>query len=627
MKRNQAIRLEVRAILASPKFERSSVLSAILEYLAEAELGGRDAPTQEVIAADVFEKDLAQWDPADSSVRVAISRLRTALEEYYLVHQPGDTHCIHVRKGEYRLRFASIDLAYPNIAAVTQKYSAEADLGEAFADSDVPCAVEYREPVTQIDLETDSIVVPGSYSQVRAKDPESRMSQVTHTTTAAEVSALAVDDQVASSSDKASDASSQGAHSRLFAMTRRGEFAEVPPPWIKVLLSVAALFAAIWSTVNLQPTRTAVAAIGERSAVEVPYVAAHIDFDGKGSHKRHSAELVGELNAEVSKLLRKSMISRFEERADAKVSDFNLRIGVIEVQSGYASDVVLTDIQGRVVAERSFSHLASVGELKDAINDEIVALISPNGHIARFLLDRFGDEPRNGYECFLFVEGMRATVEEYAQTLDRCIADYENSEFIPHLEARRAFTTAQKTLLSGGKLSLDNESWRTVSRLLSEHPDNPYANTVAAKLLIGRGMCREAAAFASDAFSRGRTYPTLELSVIVDAYGCDETANVRPFWKARIEKIARAYPDPDPLTESYLLLGTMVSGQPDLLRVQKSTLFFSSSNPALNQFNAALRNLAKGRASEQDRMIVHDRLPAMLFHGATREMILSRGNH
>ena len=625
MKRNQAIRLEVRAILESPKFERSSVLSNILQYLTEAEMAGREAPTQELIAADVFEKDLSQWDPADSSVRVAISRLRAALEEYYLVHQPGDRHCIHIRKGEYRLRFAAIDLAYPNIAAVTQKRSAKADPGEAFADSDVPCAVEHREPVARMELRTDPTGVRSSQLQAEKMGAEPNLSQSTHPMVPTDVLALSLGNQVVTASDAATNAISRGVHTRLFTITRSGENAGVPA-WQKVVLSVAALFAAVWSAMNLQPTRTAVAAIGERPAVKIPYVSAHIDFDGMGTADSHSADLIVELDDGVSKLLRKSMISRFEEKASAKTSDFTLRIGVVETQSGYASDVVLTDIQGRVVAERSLLPLASVAELKDAINDEIIASISPNGHIARSILDRLGGDPQNGYECFLFVEGMRATVDEYAKTLERCLAEYKSSEFIPHLEARKAFTETQKILLSGAKLSPDDESWRTVSRLLSEHPDNPYANTVAAKLLIGRGMCREAAAFASDAFSRGRTYPTLELSVIVDAYGCDDTANVRPFWKARIAKIAQAYPDPDPLTESYLILGAMVSGQPDLLRSQKSFLFASSTNDALNAFNDALRKLALGRASEQDRMIVHDRLPAMLFHEETREMILSKGN-
>ena len=626
MKRTQAIRLEVRAILSSPKFERSSVLSSILDYLAEAELAGRDPPTQELIAADVFGKDLSQWDPADSSVRVAVSRLRAALEDYYLVHQPADGHCVHIRKGEYRLRFAAVGLAYPNIAAIAKRDKAPTDQGGRLATHECGHGVGSYAPAAAIDLTISSRDLGGSDLHNGLVEPPSSSAQSTHTIAIADSAALSDEKLATADPGQTPGPIWKQPLTNLVARAERFEAVSGLTTWSKLVGSVAVLIAAVWSAMNLQPARTAVAAIGQRQTLEVPYVAANIEFDGKASPDHSPADLIDELDDEVSKLLRKSMISRFQAAAGAKAPDFTLNINVVADERGYAGYVVLSDIQSRTVAERSFSPVTSVGELKDTVNNEIVAAISPNGHIARSLSDKIGNNPHSSFECFLLIEGMRATVEDHAQTLDRCLADYKGSEFIPHLEARKAFTAAQKTLMSGSKLSPDDESWRTVSRLLAEHPENPYANTVAAKLLIGRGMCRDAASFASDAFSRGRTYPTLELSVIVDAYGCDDTANLRSFWKGRIAKIAQAHPDPDPLTESYLTLGALITDQPDLLQNQKSTLFTSSINPALNELNNALRRLAMGRASEQDLLVVHDRLPTMIFHAGTRDMVLSKGN-
>ena len=632
MKRTQAIRTEVRAILRSPKFERASVLSAILNYLAEAELAGRNAPSQDDIAADVLGKDLAQWDPADSCVRVAVSRLRTALEEYYLVHQPGDTLCIHVRKGEYRIRLASLEVAYPKIADA---------LSSAGAAPKEDC-LGYQATTGSNELAT---VTSGRASPNSASDQASApMANSTENAEGGTVSESSYSVQVGKDSSEVSLSGATDLSAKMRECRRplrhfvlasgvsaaKAKSIERLPsaselPFKKFFAVAMIVVAAVISAVKLHPTNQAAAATDARSAVDVPYILSRVELVDTDSSPITAQRMNNQLTGKISNLLRKSIISRLAEDNDARW-DFILQIDASKSDDGFSGNVTLADTSNRIVTEKSFSSIGTIEELEETISDEVIGIISPTGHIARTLLERIGEEPINGFECFLSVEGLRISTEDYSRTLDRCISNFAESEFAPHLLARRAFSSAQSKLASGEPLEPTDSSWRAVSSILAEYPENPYANAVAAKMLIGRGMCQDAASFAADGFSRGRTYPTIELSIIVDAYGCDELSNLRPYWGNRIAKIAEANLHPDPLMETYLLIGALVSGQTELLDNHKSPLFGSSSTAALGELNYALRRMMEGTASTQHRAIVQDSLPRILFHAGTRNLLLEQAD-
>ena len=145
-----------------------------------------------------------------------------------------------------------------------------------------------------------------------------------------------------------------------------------------------------------------------------------------------------------------------------------------------------------------------------------------------------------------------------------------------------------------------------------------------AKLLISRGECQAAAPFASQALSRGRTFPALELAVITDAYGCGEVANLRPFWDDRIRRIANANHDPHALLESYILIGAILSKQEDLVPDFASSALHIGKNSEAGRFNLSLRAAVKSQASTGDLMQIEQMLPALLFNAETRAKFIDR---
>ncbi|MEZ5403875.1 MAG: hypothetical protein R2729_29615 [Bryobacteraceae bacterium] len=80
----------------------------LLTYLVEETTAGRgDELSQKTIAADVFSRDLAAFDPkADSIVRTTAANLRERLIEYYSAAGRTDPVVIEVPRGSYQPRFS-----------------------------------------------------------------------------------------------------------------------------------------------------------------------------------------------------------------------------------------------------------------------------------------------------------------------------------------------------------------------------------------------------------------------------------------------------------------------------------------------------------------------------------------
>lgn len=80
----------------------------LLRYVVEESLEGRSGElSQKTIAADVFERDLARFDPkADSIVRTTVANLRTGLMVYYSTVGQADALLIELPKGSYVPQFS-----------------------------------------------------------------------------------------------------------------------------------------------------------------------------------------------------------------------------------------------------------------------------------------------------------------------------------------------------------------------------------------------------------------------------------------------------------------------------------------------------------------------------------------
>lgn len=123
---DEALRIEADSILGSPMLENSPTLTALFRYLVEQTLRGADGKlSQHDIAIDGLGRHPSFDETSDCYVRVQASRLRKVLKEYYSSHQPAHGACIYMNPGRYRLRLASFEVAYPNIARVGRERRAD----------------------------------------------------------------------------------------------------------------------------------------------------------------------------------------------------------------------------------------------------------------------------------------------------------------------------------------------------------------------------------------------------------------------------------------------------------------------------------------------------------------------
>lgn len=99
------IRGQLRRILASPEFVRSTRMCQFLELVVENSLAG-EAPLKETaIGARVFSRAPDYDSSAEPIVRVEARRLRQKLQQYYGREGPTDPIVIHLPKGGYAPTF------------------------------------------------------------------------------------------------------------------------------------------------------------------------------------------------------------------------------------------------------------------------------------------------------------------------------------------------------------------------------------------------------------------------------------------------------------------------------------------------------------------------------------------
>lgn len=98
----RAIRDQLQQILSSGDFARSERLSKFLRFIVEETIAGRsDRLKAYTIALSVFERPTSFDPQADPLVRIEATRLRRALEHYYLTEGRTDHLVICVPKGGY----------------------------------------------------------------------------------------------------------------------------------------------------------------------------------------------------------------------------------------------------------------------------------------------------------------------------------------------------------------------------------------------------------------------------------------------------------------------------------------------------------------------------------------------
>jgi TolB-like protein/tetratricopeptide (TPR) repeat protein len=114
-----AIREHLAKLLASPSIAGAERLSALLRFIVEEALHGRQAQLKELrIGLDVFGRKAESYDPAfDPIVRVQMGRLRSKLRAYYAGAGAADDIRIDVPLGSYVPTFTNVATRTPSAPA------------------------------------------------------------------------------------------------------------------------------------------------------------------------------------------------------------------------------------------------------------------------------------------------------------------------------------------------------------------------------------------------------------------------------------------------------------------------------------------------------------------------------
>jgi hypothetical protein len=328
--------------------------------------------------------------------------------------------------------------------------------------------------------------------------------------------------------------------------------------------------------------------------------------------------LVDTIENDIDMLLQKSMMSRTaigeEEGANRYRLLVSLTPGPDESVSVFTS---LRDGQGNLIAE-NLRPVAPGDDLRAAVTDEVVGMVAPAGPLGAFLFERIAGEPHSAFECFVAIENYRSEGKYALPPLEQCGERFGESEYGAYFAARKVARSVQMLRAQGRDVTRNSREWEHISAVLAGEPEDPVANAVAAKMLIGVGACREAEAFATRSFSRGKTYPALELSVIVDAYGCEQTRDLRPFWDGRIERLARINVDRrSPLLEALVLLSAILADKEDLMRQSGRGQFPAEGFSELGQFNRALDSYIAGTLTEAQFRVIETGLPRLIWNDET----------
>src|SRR4051794_36056527 len=101
------VQAQLERILTIAEFSPSTRLQNFLRYVVEETLAGRGDRTKAyAVATEAFGRPASFDAQSDNIVRIEASRLRRALERYYLLVGTEDRIIIDVPKGHYKAAFS-----------------------------------------------------------------------------------------------------------------------------------------------------------------------------------------------------------------------------------------------------------------------------------------------------------------------------------------------------------------------------------------------------------------------------------------------------------------------------------------------------------------------------------------
>ena len=339
----------------------------------------------------------------------------------------------------------------------------------------------------------------------------------------------------------------------------------VAKPRAMTLMGIIAAFVScvLFAVSHLQlGDRASASEISSDLGLTVPVVRLHVRADDGVP-----AKLIARVRSQATSVLEQSLVSQYAPEKGA-IAHYTATVRLMRrYDTATLATVSLHDLNGEL---RHETRVEIADEpLNDwAFVDTVRTLVEPSGPIARALVARIPQSPRNMFECFLTVENKRSAGDGVRNLLRDCLQRFPDGEYGAYLEARQLFARFGRLQTEGVEFSDQSAEWSELSLLLQEHPTNSWANMLAAKIMAGKGRCSEAVNFAQLALNRGSTYAALELSIGIDLYHCTGVSRYqRKQFEERVEALLAVHENPSEITQNYLLLAVLGIG--DLKAAQK----------------------------------------------------------
>lgn len=392
---------------------------------------------------------------------------------------------------------------------------------------------------------------------------------------------------------------------------------------------MGAVFAIVLSTVVfailLQPNDEAAGApLAELS--EKPLVASELRVADDLARILPGTDFRDAITIEIDRMLQMSLISRTQVGETDQRADFTV---YVLLTKGTAKDSVtifasMRDAAGNLVKSSTFADVPVAGA-PAIISQMIASFISPSGRLSGYLARRIEGPPANDFECYLALENLRSQGTNVLALLNHCMTKFGDSEYQSIFEVRQIAVEIQDHRAQGERLSRQMAPWAKLDDLLAQNPDNNYANTLAAKLLIGSGQCAEAKKFAERAFVHGRTFPALEMAVLVDSYGCPLDSAARAKLDRRVAAIIAVDQDTNsPVLRTFLLLGAILSDQTAAQATLAGLPSVLEDKVDVEEFNSAVGRQLEGKASSQDLVLINAVLSRLVWNDSARSRILQK---
>ncbi|NVD45931.1 hypothetical protein [Qipengyuania atrilutea] len=572
---------EIAEILCSPIFVRAPRQAELLRYLGERAQGSTTRITQYDIAVEALGKDETFDESSDSYVRSSMSRLRKSLKSYYSEHLPKRDLCVFNKPGEYFLRMAELHTAYPEF------------VGGHPSALKAAHSTEHHRWLEHADTQTAMT----SVAKKRAALPQHSLQQ-----------------PCATVSLGAEIAEDKSAIPRFRMFVRSG-----------VLLSVILLSGILVTILQSSEKITASSGIGQ----SLPSVGFAVMTLGSDEFKESHSGLQGAVRNDLTQIIASSFISQRAASA-AATSDYKIEV-VLQRSLGEEDEasLMLTNQAGKILYERRIILTGNHSQDRQLIYDNIVGFVSPAGQLSKDLARRIPPRSRNDFECFVLSENSNAKGLLTADVVRTCLSEYPDSPYYPYFLARKIWMNIQKRATDGMAVEVDSSIWREVGQAVNDYPENPYLNFLAAKVLTARGECDVAKPFADRALENAKSFPALELALIIETYGCDSNDALEPQRANRIQQLVHAHPLPDDLFKLYMFLALITAEQSPSAELMALDSFDHRSASNFEEVNSLLANTFSRPLNKSEHQRLRRSLPAFVFSKRVRDLVLNRarGGH